>query len=125
MYEWQLDDIRRFDVPMRLKSKIRTKTYVVKYSDLVTSVMDMPAMRLESTAEFFLGRLSDSDTASLRTTLQHLSGKTITLGSTCSGTDVIVPVVMHTFAAINRIFGVSQLIILNIVLYSTVIFTVL
>ena len=94
-------------------NKSKCRTFTISRSQLVNDDGEIPEMRLGSTAGFFVRRLSEADTALLRTTLQHLDGKTITMGSTCSGTDVIVPVVEHTFAALNQIFGASRLLSLD------------
>ena len=107
LYEWKLDDIHCFEELMivQLGKKMRWKTAMIHESDLIRDTIALPDMRLGSTAEFFVKRLSNSDIELLRSTLRALDGKTLTLGSTCSGTDVIVPVFQHTFATLCRIFG--------------------
>ena len=64
----------------------------------------LTGMSFASTAKHFLERLSRPDTEKLRSTLQSLDGKCIRIGSTCSGTDVIVPVFLQTFKVLCEIF---------------------
>lgn len=81
----------------------------IRGGDLALGDGGVPDMNLKSTAAFFLNRLCENDRKKLLENIKALDGKTIKLGSTCSGTDVIVPVFHQTFAAINEMFGATCL----------------
>ena len=72
---------------------------------------DLAEMSLTSTAKHFVGRLSADDKNKLHSTLQALDGKCIRLGSTCSGTDVVVPVFVQTFKVLCEMFDAPWLMI--------------
>lgn len=61
-------------------------------------------LSLTSTAKHFVSKLSDSDRKQLQSTLQGLNGKCIKVGTTCSGTDVAIPVLECTFRALCEMF---------------------
>lgn len=71
-----------------------------------TNQCHIPSLGLESTADFFVDRLTSREQGMLEATLKTLDGKCIRLGSTCSGTDVIKPVMECTFRALNKRFNV-------------------
>ena len=86
----------------------RGRTSLISSDDLETFNGQIPSMSLKSTAEFFVNRLSSNDTNKLATALQKLNGKTIKVGTTCSGTDVIIPVLSRTFETLSRIFNETR-----------------
>ena len=96
-----------FASPM-LAQTWKGKTTLVRRSDMVTFSGNIPEMSLQATTEFFVNRLSSNDKKKLAATLRSLNGKTIKIGTTCSGTDVIVPVISCTFAALSRMFNVAR-----------------
>ena len=67
----------------------------------------LPDMQLSSTAAYFVKRLSDADQKSLEARMKHLDGTTIRVGSTCSGTDLRVPVLKHTFKRLSLLYNVK------------------
>ena len=71
--------------------------------------LGLPAMSLKSTAKYFVDKLSPDDKELLASTMRLLDGNTIRFGSTCSGTDVISPVMKHTFAALSELFDAPML----------------
>ena len=62
-----------------------------KYLSEACEAEAMPQMRLKSTAGYFLDKLSDGDVNQLREVCQNLDGKTITVGTTCSGVRQFYP----------------------------------
>ena len=102
----------------------RGRTFTLHTSDLKpceSSALSLPEMRLESTAAYFVNRLSPTDRALLASNLQALHSKCISIGTTCSGTDIIVPVFQQTFRALCKIFDVPWLELCT-VQYSTVLY---
>ena len=107
LYLWRLEAIKVFESPM-LARTWKGKTTLVRRSDMVTFSGNIPEMSLQATTEFFVNRLSSNDKKKLAATLRSLNGKTIKIGTTCSGTDVVVPVMSRTFAALSRMFNVAR-----------------
>lgn len=70
-------------------------------------VQGLPDMSLQSTAQFFMDAVHDGDYGRLEKTAKGLDGKTIRVGTTCSGTDAPVICLKHTIAAICARFKVS------------------
>ena len=67
----------------------------------------VPDMRLASTAEYFVKKMSVQDREALAARMKQLDGVTIKIGSTCSGTDICVPVMKQTFKKLSAMFGVN------------------
>lgn len=106
LFQWEISEIQAFGSPMLLKI-LRGRLGLVRGSDMHVFTGDIPKMRLYSTAEYFINKLSKQDKALLNENLKALHGKCITIGTTCSGTDIIIPVLKWTFGTLGRIFGVS------------------
>ena len=108
LYEWTFTGMQPFSVHMRLHGPVGKGRFTyVSSSHLVPVSVGIPEMSMASTAEYFVGRLSAADKDELATTLRSLDGKVITIGSTCSGTDLIIPVMKHTFATLSEMFRVT------------------
>ena len=89
----------------------RGRSQYITSNDLKSAVTKHKSLTLSltSSAQYFVDRLSPRDRRLLQENLQLLDGKRVTFGSTCSGTDVIVPVVKHTFSELSKLFNVPQL----------------
>lgn len=111
LFEWKLTILQKFSEPMSFSSKMvkRGRGGNVRGGDLMVGDVDVPDMNLKSTATFFLNRLCEDDKKKLLENVKALDGNTIKLGSTCSGTDIIVPVFRRTLDAINEMFGAACL----------------
>ena len=107
LYLWKLAAIELFESPL-LVPTWKGKTTMIQRTDMATFSGNSPEMSLHATTEFFVNRLSGNERKKLAATLRSLDGKTIKTGSTCSGTDVIVPVLSCTFAALSRMFNVAR-----------------
>ncbi len=107
LYQWSLTDVQTLSSPMMVRAR-RGRTTLISSDDLETFDGQIPSMSLKSTAEFFVNRLSCNDTKKLATVLQKLDGKTIRVGTTCSGTDVIIPVLSCTFETLSRMFNETR-----------------
>ena len=78
-------------------------------SSLVTTEHQMDvSMCLGSTAEYFIGRLSSEDKQLLQEAMLKLDGSVIRVGTSCSGTDICVPVVVKTLEVLSKMFKAAQ-----------------
>lgn len=110
LYQWSFKDISKVNVRTVVEGTLVQGRYCyIRPSDLKQMVVRPPDMSLRATAEYFVGRLSPDDKHALSETMRGLHGKCIRIGSTCSGTDVIIPVMHHTFEALSQLFNVSWL----------------
>ena len=108
LYEWTFTGMQPFSAHMRLQGPVGKGRFTyVNSSHLVPVSAGIPEMSMAPTAEYFVDRLSAADKDELATTLRSLDGKVITIGSTCSGTDLIIPVMKHTFATLSQMFQVT------------------
>ena len=90
LYEWIFDN---FLVPCESMQVpcIGARSYWIEGKHLQRSkTRDFPEMNLRSTAGYFVRRLCSSDWKRLEAKMKSLDSKTITYGSTCSGTDICV-----------------------------------
>lgn len=110
MFQWTVSKCREFPSPMLLRTW-KGRTSLITRNELLRFSGDIPEMSLAATTEFFVNRLSNIDKKNLLLTLKSLDGKCIKVGSTCSGTDIIVPVITQTFATLSRLFGVPCLVV--------------
>ena len=109
LYEWGFEDIQRSEGKVVVSRGMRGKYLRIARSMLTIGPTDdnIPELSLQSTAEYFVNKLSAADSRKLQSTMRSLNGKTIKVGSTCSGTDVIIPVVKWTFHTLSRMFNVT------------------
>ena len=108
LYEWIFEN---FLVPCESMQVpcIGARSYWIEGKHLQRSkTRDFPEMNLRSTAGYFVRRLCSSDWKRLEAKMKSLDSKTITYGSTCSGTDICVCVMRATFAELCSIFGATQ-----------------
>jgi hypothetical protein len=107
LYEWIFEN---FLVPCESMQVpcIGARSYWIEGKHLQRSkTRDFPEMNLRSTAGYFVRRLCSSDWKRLEAKMKSLDSKTITYGSTCSGTDICVCVMRATFAELCSIFGAT------------------
>lgn len=106
IYKWTVEGvtvpIQRIHVPPG-----RGTWSLVPSSQLIESTATLPGMSLESTAKYFIGRLDTEDYDRLADTARFLHGKTIRIGTTCSGTDGCLNVVRATLDVLKREFKAS------------------
>ena len=108
LYEWTFECICGFSTRTVLEAPTKGRFAQVKASLLKEMPVEaLPDMSLRATAEYFVKRLSPSDFEKLSSRMSALHGHTISVGSTCSGTDVIIPVMKWTFHTLSRLFGVT------------------
>jgi len=106
LFLWKLDKVDLFGAAMSIANR-RGRHLMVHPMDIKpTNQCHIPSLSLESTADFFVDRLTSREQGMLEATLKGLNGKCIRLGSTCSGTDIIKPVMECTFRALNKRFNV-------------------
>lgn len=109
LYEWTFAGVKPFEMKTRLaKAQKGNYSHVSRSMLLQVPHEQAPAMNLRATAEYFVNRLSASDRKSLARTMSLLDGKCIRVGSTCSGTDMIIPVMKWTFHTLSRMFNVAS-----------------
>ena len=122
LYEWGFDDISRSDENIIVEHGKRGKYCRIPKCLLIAGSNEVtpPEMSLRATAEYFVNKLNTADRKALSTTMNALDGKTIKVGSTCSGTDVIIPVMHWTFHTLSQMFNVTCS-AYSTVLYSTMV----
>ena len=109
LYAWNFDHMHRFDDPMQLHH-FRSKCLWMKMKDLVPhKSIHVPELDLRETGAFFLNRLPKKELHRIKELCLKLHNKVITVGSTCSGTDICVNVVKATFQTLCKMFQVSRL----------------
>ena len=111
LYAWTLSMVERFAVPMSIsmseKNK-RSKTFVLQSHQLKSFVeRSPPDMSYDSTCEWFVNSLSPDDFQKLSDTVLHLHGCRLKVGTTCSGTDIAIPVLKGTMSYLSRRFQAS------------------
>ena len=93
-----------FELPL-----FRGRSIWVSLSELKPHVeTPIPGMDLRETCEFFLNRLPPNDYEKLGDRLRALDGCSISVGSTCSGTDICVGMMKATIAKLNEVFNASR-----------------
>ena len=106
IFEWSFSNVLVPGDKLRVP-RSGSKSYWLEGAKLQRQpTSEFPEMNLRSTAGYFVRKLSATDRESLKATLKAMDGKTISYGSTCSGTDVCVCVMESTFAELSELFGV-------------------
>ena len=102
------EDIEAFQVRLT-HQRYRNRHFVMTLADLKAGVNVHPPEQpsLFYTSEYFMKMLLPSDFQTLQVTAEHLDGRSIHLGTTCSGTDIGVTAVKSMLKKLNRTFGVS------------------
>ena len=114
LYVWTFVEVKSMDTVLELPPS-RGRCVWVDLNDLKPYVdKKAPAMDLRETCEFFINRLPDHDFHKMEERLRALDGKTISIGSTCSGTDICISMMKATMAKLGEMFGVSELLLMNL-----------
>jgi len=121
VWGWLLSDAQRYDPPQAIidltqlgrgpKKFVRVHRRNLGLDKSLSKLhhkvlVEFPTLRLNSTAKFSMDQLVDKDYESLEAMAKALDGKTLRLGTTCSGTDAPVIACIHTIDAINLRFDV-------------------
>ena len=107
IFRWVFADFLKYELPLQVNS-FRGKTMWTTMGQLQPHVAtDLPSPDLQQTCEYFVQRLSKTKKTLLRTRLAALDGCTVSIGSTCSGTDICVSIMQCTMAALNKMFNVA------------------
>ena len=108
LYQWILEDIFELKQPLQGPSS-RGKAMWVNIAKLKSFVeREVPEPDLRETCKYFVDRLSEEDRNILGERLRQLDGHTVTMGSTCSGTDVCVCVMKSTFQILGQLFDATR-----------------
>ena len=108
LFVWNFQDLKKFSIPLELPP-FRGRSIWVSLSELKPHVeTPIPGMDLRETCEFFLNRLPTNDYEKLGDRLRALDGCSISVGSTCSGTDICVGMMKATIAKLNEVFNASR-----------------
>lgn len=114
LFSWVLQDVCKLDQPLQTPVS-RGRAVWVDITSLKFHVESpLPEPDLRSTCEYFVNRLSDKDKALLKERLQALNGRTISFGSTRSGTDICVPIMRCTFEKLHEMFDVTWILIFQL-----------
>ena len=117
LYRWALQDICALPQPLQAQ-QVKGRAMWVDLGTLKPYLEPtLPQPDLRETCAHFVSMLSESDKAKLARRLESLDGRTITIGSTCSGTDVCVCVMNRTFEALCEQFNATWLNYLYIYIY--------
>lgn len=67
----------------------------------------LPGPNLAETCKYFVRRLPEHELGVLKERLHKLDGQTISIGSTCSGSDICVCIMKSTMQKLSEMFGVT------------------
>ena len=111
LYAWRLSMVERFAVPMSIsmsEKHKRNRCFTLQSNQLGSFVeRSPPDMCYESTCEWFVNSLCPDDFQRLSDTVRHLHGCRLKVGTTCSGTDIAIPVIKGTMSYLSRRFKAS------------------
>ena len=101
VYEWKLCSVEKTDHLVHLagRGRVQVARFTAEPS-LAMGHAGLPSMSLQSTANFFMGKLCASDERKLANVARSLDGHTIRFGTTCSGTDIGACVFAATISAL-------------------------
>ena len=103
--------VERFAVPMSIsmsEKHKRNRCFTLQSNQLGSFVeRSPPDMCYESTCEWFVNSLCPDDFQRLSDTVRHLHGCRLKVGTTCSGTDIAIPVIKGTMSYLSRRFKAS------------------
>eukprot|EP00435_Cladocopium_sp_Y103_P062591 s202_g24.t1 len=107
LYAWNFDQMHLLDHPKQL-NPFRGKCLWTKTTELGQhKSIDLPGLDLRETGAFFINRLEKNELQRIKELCLKLHNKTITVGSTCSGTDICINVVNATIETLCKLFQVS------------------
>ena len=106
LYVWNFYDLCKLKVPLKC-DRTRGRSMYLCLDKLERHRATKVGLDLRDTCDFFLHRLSKQHKRQLKELCKKLDKKVVTIGSTCSGTDVCVNVVKATFERLSREFGAS------------------
>lgn len=108
-YFWQLDSVTTFDVPSPVPwvdTAYRNRTIKLKVSALqqgfARAKVKIPKPDLRETCDFFMGICDPVYQCKIFDTILSLDRSTIRIGTTCSGSDIVITVFKQTLAALNK-----------------------
>ena len=107
IYKWLVEGVTAPIEKMLAPPFHGTWTFAAVTEARPETTATLPDMSLKSTAKFFIGRLDKEDYHLLCATARFLDGKTIRIGTTCSGTDGCLNVVRATLDVLNEEFKAS------------------
>ena len=107
IYQWVLDDITELTTPLQAPT-FRGRSIWIDMTLLSAFVeLAVPSPDLRETCEYFVKKLTPAERQKSYQRLQALDGRTITVGSTCSGSDVCVCVMKSTFNKLCQLFNAT------------------
>ena len=108
LYVWNFFDLVKISTPLELPP-FRGRSMWINLNKLKPHVeKPIPGMDLHETCEFFINRLNEYDYEKLGKRFRLLGGHTISIGSTCSGTDICVGMMKATVEKLNEKFNASR-----------------
>ena len=112
VFAWRVRVTHQIPVkPVRLTFQKHRHRHFFCTKDVLEAGVPRPPQRasLYETAPFFLRLLSTRDYRLLQLTAQALDGHKLRIGTTCSGSDIIVTAIKATIRQLNREFNVAHL----------------
>ena len=112
IYVWMVEDISRVEAKaIRFtNNKFRNRHFECRKQCLLRgSKLSIPKPSLYATSEFFLRMLRSRAYGMVQKAAQNLDGKTLKIGTACSGSDICVVAVQAMLEAINKEFQVGCL----------------
>ena len=106
LYIWEISDLIVYEKKMLVPVKPRNHGRPFRIA--LKSVTELPSseplpMDLKATADHFVSRLSSTCREILKCSLGKLNGRTLRIGTTCSGSDICVTVVKQTVQYLNQL----------------------
>lgn len=109
VYQWHFEEMLLLDPPHVLRfldvaPRFRNRTFTCTKKQLFESNhsdMAPTAMCFTQTAKFFVSQMSETMRKDLADTVHLLDQQEIRIGTTCSGSDIIVPVIGKTIDFLN------------------------
>lgn len=116
VWQWMITEIDVFDSPhivrfLDLAPRFKNRTFKCTKRQLSQCSSDAYPTEfcLKQTGRFFIDQMPDQIRNGLARTIGVLDKKVIRIGTTCSGTDIIVTVLRQTVAMLNELQAHAQL----------------
>ena len=108
LYSWTFANLQQLSEPLQAPV-VRGKASWVSMESLRPHQKEhVPGPDLQETCEYFFNRLPKKDKQLLQERMESLDGCTISVGSTCSGTDICICLVKSTVKKLCQIFNVTR-----------------